>query len=391
MNKRKPFLRVLALLTAALLLSGCSAVISNPVVAKVGDVEVTYSEFYNLYDMYAYYGMVDGSTPEARKEAYGFIFDQLVDSALPIAAAHKQGLTLTEEERAAALEKSAATLTSYLSDFQDQTIEDEAARNAAAIKAFDKAYKGQGVTYEKVKAELEKSVLDEALGNKLAEQVKSTAGAATEEAAKTWYDEQLKTEREKYAKDATSYYYDTQYSSGVQPLVAPEGLFYVKHILIKTEDESAGANESSSASFATPEERAKAILEKVNAGEDFDALIAELGEDPGMQAEPAKTQGYVMGQGYDSVYDKAFYDAAIALKETGDTSAIVEGSFGFHIIRRVGDVSTQAVPFEDVKEDILTLLNNQEKTNVYNAAIEQWKSEINVTLYEKRVSHVGVR
>ena len=50
------------LITTALLLvvlmlagTGCSAVITNPVVAKVGDVEITYSQFYNQYSTYQSY------------------------------------------------------------------------------------------------------------------------------------------------------------------------------------------------------------------------------------------------------------------------------------------------------------------------------------------------
>lgn len=404
MNDRKTLLRVCALLIAALMLSGCSAVISNPVVGKVGDVEITYSQFYSLFDSYSSYGLVDTSTAEALAQARTSIFDMLVDSVLPIAAAHKQGLTLTEEEKAAALEEAASTMENYLSQYQDETITDEAARTAAAIKAFNKAYKSNGITYESVRKETEQAAIDTALGNKLTQQVKATAAAATEADAQTWYDGQVKAEREEYAADATAYYYDNQYysySGAVKPLVAPEGLFYVKHILIKTEDpadasaDEAGEDDETvssadSATFRDPKAVAESILEKVNAGEDFDALIEEYGEDTGMQAEPAKTQGYVIGEGYDAVYDQAFYDAAMKLKKTGDTSGLVEGSYGYHIIRRVGDVSTEPIPFADVQEDIITYLNNKNQSDAYNAALEQWKSEIDVKLYEKRVKYVGL-
>ena len=175
----------------------------------------------------------------------------------------------------------------------------------------------------------------------------------------------------------------------------------MKHILIKTEDpadasaDEAGEDDETvssadSATFRDPKAVAESILEKVNAGEDFDALIEEYGEDTGMQAEPAKTQGYVIGEGYDAVYDQAFYDAAMKLKKTGDTSGLVEGSYGYHIIRRVGDVSTEPIPFADVQEDIITYLNNKNQSDAYNAALEQWKSEIDVKLYEKRVKYVGL-
>lgn len=400
MNNHKTLLRVCALLLAALVLSGCSAVVSNPVVAQVGDVEITYSQFYNLFDMYASYGMVDSSTSEKIKEARATVFDQLINSALPIAAAHQQELTLTEEEKADALKSAASTLESYLSQYKDETVADEGARTGAAIKAFNKAYKASGITYDKVKAETEKASLDEALGRKMADQVKAGAASATEAEAKAWYEEQLKAEREKYAQDATAYYYDSQYytySGAVRPLIAPEGLFYVKHILVKHDDAQEGTGgdgelaASDSVSFKDPEAAARSILEKVNAGEDFDALVEEYGEDTGMTSEPAKTKGYVIGEGFESVYDKAFYEAALELKKTGDTSGLVKGTYGYHIIRRAGDVSAEPVPFEDVKEEILAYLDNQNQADAYNAALEQWKSEIAVKTYDKRVSYVGLR
>ncbi|MEA5060281.1 MAG: peptidylprolyl isomerase [Candidatus Pelethousia sp.] len=399
MKNHKTLLRVCALVLAALIFSGCSAVISNPVVAQVGDVEITYSQFYNLYETYASYGMIDTSSSDKIKEAHATIFDQLINSTLPVAVAHQQGLTLTEEEKAAAMESVATTMDSYLEQYLDESIADETARTEAAIQAFNKAYKSNGITYETVKAEVEQAHIDDALGKKIADQVKAAVPSSTDAEAKTWYDEQIKTEQEKYAEDATAYYYDNQYytySGAVKPLVAPEGLFYVKHILIKTEEGEAQADGdetlevSDSMSFADPETTAKAILEKVNAGEDFDALIAQYGEDTGMTAEPAKTQGYVIGEGFDGVYDKAFYDAAMELKETGDTSGLVKGSYGYHIIRRVGDVSADPIPYEDVKEEILTYLNNKNQADAYNAALEQWKSEITVETYEKRVSYVGL-
>lgn len=406
MNNPKNLLRVCALVLAAALLCGCSAVISNPVVAKVGDVDITYTQFYSLFETYSSYGMIDTSTSEKIKEAHATIFEQLINSALPIAIAHKQGVTLTEEEKATALEGAASAMESYLADFLDESIADEAARTEAAIQAFNKSYKPQGVTYEQVKADTEKSYLDQALGNKVAEEARAGAAAVTDADAKTWYDEQIKTERDIYAEDATAYYYDNQYyayTGNVRPLVAPEGLFYVKHILIKSEapedadaagEDAAGEDElasSDSASFRDAKQLAQTVLDKLNAGEDFDALLEEYGEDEGMTVEPAKTQGYIMGEGYDAVYDKAFYDAALKLEKTGDTSGLVEGSYGYHIIRRVGDVSTDPVPFDEVKASIHTYLTGQRQTEAYNAALEQWKGEVEITTYEKRVSYVGVR
>ena len=399
MNNQKTILRICALALAVLMLGGCSAVISNPVVAKVGDVEISYSQFANLFDTYSSYGMVDTSTAESLEEARTMVFDDLVEASLPLAVAHSQNITLTEEETAEAMESAQSILDSYLSSYMDDSIADENEREAAAIEAFDAAYKSAGITYAQVKEETEQGSLDQALGNKVVEQEKAKVPSVTEEEVRAWYDEQVEAQKEEYAADPVAYYTDSQYYSyygEVEPLVAPEGLFYVKHILIMndeaTQDESSEdtLSDSSSASFRDSKALAETVLEKVQAGEDFDKLIEDYGEDPGMTNEPNKSLGYLIGEGFDSVYDKAFYDAAMELKEEGDTSGIVEGSNGYHIIRRCKDVSTEPLAFEEVEEEILNYLNSQKQNEVYQETLAAWREEIPVTLYEKRVSYVGI-
>lgn len=108
---------------------------------------------------------------------------------------------------------------------------------------------------------------------------------------------------------------------------------HAQHILIPFATESAGGSESGSASASAAEpdhaaELAKAeeVLAKIEAGEDFEALISEYGEDPGQPA-----QGYYFTTGQ---MVQEFEDAAFALQE-GAVSGIVETSYGYHIIKRL--------------------------------------------------------
>ena len=78
--------------------AGCSAVVQDPVVAKVGDVEILYSTFYNAFSTYAQYGIIDTSNSETAKDGRQMIMDMLVNSVVPVAEAHKIGMELTEEE-----------------------------------------------------------------------------------------------------------------------------------------------------------------------------------------------------------------------------------------------------------------------------------------------------
>lgn len=94
-----------------------------------------------------------------------------------------------------------------------------------------------------------------------------------------------------------------------------------KHILIAFADETDEAKEEA-------RKKAEDVLKKVNAGEDFDALIAQYNEDPGMTSNP---YGYYFGAGT----MVAPFENATRDLEVGKTSGLVETSYGYHIIKRL--------------------------------------------------------
>ena len=102
MFKNNRILRVLAAVMTVIMVAcafaGCNAVVQDPVVAKVGDVEILYSTFYNAFSTYAQYGIIDTSNSETAKDGRQMIMDMLVNSVVPVAEAHKLGMELTEEE-----------------------------------------------------------------------------------------------------------------------------------------------------------------------------------------------------------------------------------------------------------------------------------------------------
>ena len=81
---------------------------------------------------------------------------------------------------------------------------------------------------------------------------------------------------------------------------------------------------------------AKTVLSKAKSGADFDALVKEYGEDPGMEANP---EGYLFTKG-EMVPE--FETAAFALK-VGKISNLVETTYGYHIIKRVKSVYTDEI------------------------------------------------
>lgn len=98
-----------------------------------------------------------------------------------------------------------------------------------------------------------------------------------------------------------------------------------KHILISlTPTDENGEETERSAEDALA--IAQTVKARLDAGEDFDALMEEYNEDPG-----EGTAGYTFGRG-EMVPE--FEAAAFALKP-GEISGIIETSYGYHIIKRV--------------------------------------------------------
>ena len=128
----------------------------------------------------------------------------------------------------------------------------------------------------------------------------------------------------------------------------------VKHVLVQATE---GA-----ADFEEKKALANEIAAKANAGEDFDALIKQYGEDPGMESMP---HGYIIDKnGYtvdgQSQMMQEFTDGSIALS-VGGVSAPVQTSYGFHIIKRYPidaasmEDETVAIPASETNPEDVTV------------------------------------
>ena len=127
---------------------------------------------------------------------------------------------------------------------------------------------------------------------------------------------------------------------------------------------------------------AQDVLARAQAGEDFDALLEEYGQDTGMKNEPNKSRGYLVCEGL-SIYEQSFQDAAMALAKVGDVSAeLVKTSYGYHILQYATDVTPGAVELtEEIKSDIYNTLLSDAKDAAYESAVTQWVSEAYVKTF----------
>lgn len=95
---------------------------------------------------------------------------------------------------------------------------------------------------------------------------------------------------------------------------------------------SADAAAAEAACLASKQPTLNEIYAKLDAGEDFETVMAEYGEDPGMQQEPTMSRGYYVSADSTS-WDVSFRDAAMTLESMGDyTAEPIIGTSGIHII-----------------------------------------------------------
>ncbi len=116
------------------------------------------------------------------------------------------------------------------------------------------------------------------------------------------------------------------------------------------------------------------IYSRLAAGEAFASLVEAYGEDPGMQQEPYKSEGYSVHKGFEG-YIPEFTDGAFApeLQNVGDYGQPVIGSYGVHILYYLRDVPSGPVALtEELNASLLQEMENTRTSKVLPDAMEEW-------------------
>lgn len=147
-----------------------------------------------------------------------------------------------------------------------------------------------------------------------------------------------------------------------------------KHILIKKTNDD---GEDVSADAYTKIENIKKQLDE---GADFDTLMNENSEDPGLQSAP---EGYVFTKG-EMVQE--FEDAAFKL-EPGQISDIVESSYGYHILKKVeltdADLDGTATDAYGQQTTYKDKIKNTLASKNFNQVLEDTKAKAKVKVNRK--------
>jgi hypothetical protein len=432
------------LLTGCALVEKDQAVDDATPIIQLGDRTITKVQVSNALQyqlsytsmMYSYYGMnFDPTDATVRAQALDSVITGLTQQVVKEKKAAELGFdTFTDEEdkviRDTAQKNLDTEKESVKTDyFADTKLEGEALDTAIQEKmtelgaTFDRYYANDKLT------ETEKKLKDSVI----------SGITVTDDEIKSDYDTRVADAKKNYESNLSAY--GSSVNSNADVYYAPAGYRYVKHILrkfpadtqtaltnlqtqisdkatqITTVDSSITALGDTVAqddpkrtdlnAQKTALEQAKAdlqaqydkaledaymalqptvdeVLGKIAAGEDFDALMATYGEDPGMQASPQKENGYAVCEGFTS-FDPAFTAAAMALKQVGDVSPAVRGQSGIHIINYVSDIAEGAVPLDTVKEKISSELLTGMQDDAYTAKIDEWVAASGVKVYKDRM------
>lgn len=403
MNRLKKIASIILCVAVVVSLAACSMVSVDPekdanqVVAVVGDKEILKKEFTEQFEtLMGYYGydetyINDSANKETVDSMKKSVLDQMVGDEAAYQYAIANGMDLTDAEKQEAQDNLNSTIESYKetirTDVEAQAsadpsinVEEEVAKQEQELLAAyqDPAYVQGTIRYQVLQ--------------KFNDSITGTINV-TEEEAKKRYDLEVDNQKLMLENIAT---YQMNISLGNTPYVYPEGIKAVKNILIPIPDEKkteittyrqngndADADAVLQEELAKIKSQADEVLAKVAAGEDFDSLIEQYGQDPGMTQEPGKTKGYYVYPG-DTQYVQSFVDASIALQNVGDTTDLVASDYGYHIIKLIA-IPEQVVPFDDIKEDLIATLQSDSEQSAIDTKRQELVKAANVKEYYDRL------
>ena len=143
-----------------------------------------------------------------------------------------------------------------------------------------------------------------------------------------------------------------------------------KHILITTVDPASGETKRTD---EEAKKEAQSILDRINAGEDFDTLMNQYSEDTGLSNNP---NGYTFTEG--QMVDE-FYNAAKALQE-GEVSGLIKSQYGYHIIKRC---ELNQDEFENMRDAIIAAVASEKGTaGSIDEMMQQWIDEADIQTTE---------
>jgi foldase protein PrsA len=183
----------------------------------------------------------------------------------------------------------------------------------------------------------------------------------------------------KLKNDAVKNFYNANKAKFMKPV-----LFRIRHILIstipspqKSADETSHKKALRMTRMINEEAKAKAeeVLQKVEAGGNFEQLAKEFSED-----EVSKQKGGMLGDLHPGSTIPEIAESMVKLNE-GETSNIVSSSFGHHILKLDEIVPSVLIPFKEAQSDILNVLMKRETKKLFKEYVVDLEKTAKIEIF----------
>lgn len=357
-----------------------AAVEFNGGVVTVGEALEKYNERASYYEMLGY---DEAGYAETVKQD---VLEELAEDAILRQKAQELGLYDISEEDHAALE---AQMQGEFNDeveyymafrYDESKTEDQIRTETIAYLAEN------GITLEDMVSAAEQDYWHEKLYN----YVTSNATVSDEELY-AFYEERIAADEASYAADFAQYEMDMTFGRTIA--WRPEGIRRVEVVQVPFSAEQQNSYYELQTALATGDSdkladvealygqllpTAQALLERARKGEDFASLNAETGD-------TYYPDGGVYVSAQSTMYTDDFRNAAMSLASVGDISDPVYTDTGIAILKYAEDVTSGAVPFDDIKVQLGETYAEEIKSGVYNTQVFMWVKEAEVKYYPERL------
>ena len=361
----------------------------DTVIATVDGLPLTKGDIMTVFNVYAQQAAsmgMDMSAPESQQSLFSFAANTAMRDKIVEAKGIELGLNeFTPEELAMFNNLAQAEYDNAFASLEAYAPVEEQGTEEAKLQ-IQQYFESSGYTPEKVAQAMETDALKDRV---LAYATKDVT--VTDEDVQAAYDAAVESAKARYAENLPAFASDSSGSAIIY--YTPEGYRAVKHILVGTEpelyqlkadleqagDDAAKADIQTQIDALLTEVQPKLdeIAKRIEAGEDFQTLIDEFGEDGGMKSGTTAETGYYMCEGT-STYVPEFTAGGMALEKVGDISEPILTNYGYHIIRYHADVPAGSVAFEAVEAALKAQLLSEAQNEAFADAVTEWASNCTI-------------
>lgn len=359
----------------------------NPAIARVNGKEILLSE-YKEQEAFVVDFLGEDVSEEVKEQIQESLLETLIENEIVAQKAEELGLSeWSEEERQILLED---TLNQRREEIKEELqSQGESIQEAEIEDRLQQDLEEQGYEDEQALAE---DLVEQETYQRLYDYTVADVSVSKEE-IEEYYNETLAQQKQTEEEDheqALADYFDM---TTMITLYVPEGIRYIKHIFVPFSDEDieeisslmqAGEDtvDAETQAFEKIRPTMDEIRERLEEGEDFDALMQEYGQDENMTSGDYP-DGYPTAQG--AGVPEEWLQEAFALEEPGDISGIVVMSDGCSILQYVGDVPAGEVPLENAEDEIREILLTEKQEATWQETLDAWKEELNVEILEENI------